>query len=140
MSLNFLILLCLMSSIAAYSVLNVYESVCGVDVDCKVGYYCHKSGRKLGYCTEKTQDGGRCVMDRICKSGNCHFFKCLAKYFNVKVLQKNGFCSNDSYCHFEQYCEDNFCNDRKLDGWCKSDSQCLSNDCSIFRCEKPQKY
>lgn len=116
MNLKIFFLLNLVCSIAAYSVLNVYELVCASDIDCKPGFYCRKSGGKLGYCTEKSQDGSLCLTDTICKSGHCHLFKCLPRHSNINVVPKNEFCSNDYDCHFEQYCNESLCSDRKLDG------------------------
>ena len=49
-------------------------------------------------------------------------------------------CLNNQYCDDLQGRKDlRQCMDRKASGYCRKDSQCISDNCSWFRCSSSRK-
>lgn len=115
---------------------------CISDSECKPNEYCEHSGiNPFGSCKIGKENKQSCVFDRHCRSKICHHLKCTSK----KPV-KDGVCSKDQHeeCIAEQYChhvkkEEYKCINRKCSGLCIKDAHCLSKNCSLLHCKKPEK-
>ena len=115
---------------------------CISDHECKKDEFCDHTGiNPFGKCALGKDKGQTCMMDRYCRSKACHLLKCVA----TKPV-RDGPCSKDHHdeCLPEQYCshdrKESFkCRDRRCTSACLKDAHCLSNNCSFFRCKKPEK-
>ena len=108
--------------------------MCFLQSDCLPTEYCHNKKGVFGRCIRKGKDGDYCMYNYRCLSNHCHRITCKGKPA-ANNQEKNGRCKTDEECHSEQYCNDKKCRDRQLSGSCSSDSQCMSNHCSLFRCK-----
>ena len=115
---------------------------CSSHTDCEATEYCDSDfswsslKRATKVCYKKLEIGKSCNgYNYQCLSNHCHWFSCKigSERKSGKNVAENGKCSNNQDCPFEKYCNSNKCTDRKIEGWCISDEQCLSNHCSFFR-------
>ena len=129
---------------------------CKSSLDCKWGrcvpkkgqgaldQYCNNSEQcKLGVCSSRNvckqlDLGGRCWAGSQCRSGSCHWGRCVPKKTQGKPHE---FCNAASQC-MSNRCDGYRCAKPKLKcklgDWCLWDGQCGSGKCSSCHCV-PQK-
>jgi hypothetical protein len=104
--------------------------------DCKGNEYCDYRKKDWNVCRPKGDDGDYCMINFRCLSGYCVGFKCRGSKHSPNDPM-NGRCEHDYDCHKTQHCSKRKCIDRKHQGFCATDTQCLSNLCEFFRCRTP---
>jgi hypothetical protein len=111
---------------------------CLVDSSCSTKEYCDKDLlNPIGKCKIGDPEGSICLRNRKCESKRCEFFKC-----KKRISIKDSLCKTSADCPEDQYCDDvpdkedklMQCVDRKCIGFCRKDSQCLSDKCHLFSC------
>jgi hypothetical protein len=116
---------------------------CSTHDDCEADEYCDSDfswksfKRATRVCYKRLENGKSCNgYNYQCASNHCHWFSCNGRQ-NGSNVAENGKCKNNEDCVFKQYCKSNKCINRKSEGWCTSDEQCLSNHCSFYKkCKK----
>ena len=113
---------------------NVKYPNCINHENCKAEEYCFVKNRQLiGYCAKKHRDFEACIGDYQCESDYCHWNRCkgLPAFKNIERGNK---CQMNDECNHEQRCERYKCVDKTQNGWCATDSHCMSNHCKLFKC------
>jgi hypothetical protein len=135
------IIILLMAVFAVTWTLDIIDSKCIKDSNCKSDEYCdHDFPNPIGECRVGHPEKHTCLLDRHCASKRCSFFRC-----KKRIQVKDGPCKITADCLDHQYCDEikdrddlRQCVDRKCIGICSKDSQCLSNNCHLFICIKPK--
>ncbi len=115
---------------------------CLMSSNCGPTEYCHRDlPNPIGECRPGYSAGTACFRNSVCASKKCSLFVCEGR---DKI--KDGKCDKElknADCPADQYCkeiDDEYrCTNRKCIGFCKKDSQCISDKCHLFTCVKSQE-
>ncbi len=115
---------------------------CLASSNCGPTEYCDRDlPNPIGVCKPGYLGGRACFRDRVCASKKCTFFVCenrdKIRDGQCDKKLKNTDCPTDQYC--KQIDGEYKCANRKCLGFCRKDSQCISNQCHLFTCVKSKE-
>lgn len=133
---NHLVLLISCVLLARGSVgIDLSGGMCLKSSNCGPTQFCdHDFPNPIGKCKDGLEAGERCLRDKYCKSKKCSLFHCEAV---ARIM--NGSCDKklkNIDCPPSQYCKDDKCVNRKCLGFCRKNSQCMSDHCHLLTCVK----
>ena len=118
------------------------NAMCLRSSNCDPTEYCDRDfPNPLGKCKQGSDNGEACVLDKYCASKRCKLFKCVGR-----EQIRDGLCRKElksADCPENQRCkevsDDRYeCVNRKCLGWCKRNTDCMSNKCHLFVCVKSE--